>query len=44
MSFDQGRMTTDSRLGDPGHVLAVGVLPQERGCADDDVDTVDTCG
>ena len=34
--------TLDSRLGDPGHVLAVRVLTEERRSTNDDVDTVDT--
>lgn len=32
----------DSLLGDPGHVLAVRVFPQERTRPDNDIDTVNT--
>lgn len=32
----------DSRLGNPGHVLTVRVLPQERRSTDDNVNAVDT--
>ena len=36
------RLTLDGSLGDPGHVLTVRVLTEERRSSNDDIDTVDT--
>ena len=35
-------LRSDSRLGDPGHVLAVRVFSEERRSSDNNIDTVDT--